>query len=342
MVEQWRARFAGLHTRAIDLGLERMGTVLDALPIPKITGHIHVAGTNGKGGLVRTLEQAFLDAGRPVATYTSPFLWRFEENIRLNGQPINSETCAAYFAQVWDARGETPLTWFEADTLVAFLAIAAHGGQAILECGMGGGSDASALCGQPTAAALTNVGGDHAEFLGHDLQAVTAEKAAIAKGAPLFVPHDFAYDLKHVTDVRRTQLPLAQAVLQHLSLPAPTTPIVQIGRWQRRGDTIFDVGHNAHAAHYLAGKLAVEPGPYLIELGMLRRKDPRAFLTAFAPLKPYVRGVDLGDEGHEPTQIEAIARDLGLTIFAGQPFGTRFVTGSHQTVALYGQDQLNQ
>ena len=41
------------------------------------------------------------------------------------------------------------LTWFEADTAVAFLALADHhihhGGLTILECGMGGASDATAL-----------------------------------------------------------------------------------------------------------------------------------------------------------------------------------------------------
>ena len=342
MVSVWRARFAELHDKGIDLGLERMGKVLDALPIEKLKGHIHVAGTNGKGGVVRTLEQGFLDAGERIATYTSPFLWRFEENIRLNGKPIDSKTCAAYFAQVWDARGQTPLTWFEADTLVAFLAMADHGGQAIVECGMGGGRDATALCGTPIAAVLTNVGGDHAEFLGDDPQLVTQEKAAMAKGAPLFVPHNFAYDLSFVEDLRRTKEPLAEAVLSHMGLPLPTTPIVQTGRWQRVGDSIFDVGHNAHAARYLAAKLAQEPGPYLLEIGMLRRKDARAFLEAFVPLNPYIQAVDLGDEGHPFAYLENLAKDLGLTLFTGQSYGTRLVTGSHQTVALYGQDQLDQ
>ena len=83
-----------------------MAQVLAALGHPgkHIQNHIHVAGTNGKGGVVRALEQALLQAGKRVCTYTSPYLWHFEENIRLNGHPIHSATCASLFARVWAAR----------------------------------------------------------------------------------------------------------------------------------------------------------------------------------------------------------------------------------------------
>ena len=100
------------------------------------------------------------------------------------------------------------------------------------------------------------MGGDHAEFLGHDLQAVTVEKAGIAKGAPLFVSQGFSFDLgfvDHVCPVAcrpdHPNLDLAAAVLalMALAVPALQTPPIQPGRWQRLGHTIYDVGHNAHA-----------------------------------------------------------------------------------------------
>lgn len=304
---------------------------------------IHVAGTNGKGGVIAALEAALMAAGLKVQSYRSPYLFEFEENIRHQGKPINPDRCAALFAHVWEVCGHIPLTWFEADTLVALLAFADAAPLTLIECGMGGASDATALVPKPMAAVLTNVGGDHVEFLGSDLQAVAVEKAGIAKGAPLYVPENFDFDVGPVLKVplagTHPSLALANAVLKsHFSdVPALHAMPPQLGRWMRLpGDpaTLYDVGHNAHAAAFLAARLTAEcPGPYVLSLGMLQRKDPAAFLAAFAHLSPLVHPVDLGPDGHAPAAIAALAQSLGLNLWQGEAYGTRLITGSHQTVA---------
>ena len=341
----WRTRFAGLSPGPINLGLERMRKALDLLGHPEaaLQNIIHISGTNGKGSTVATLEAAFVQAGLRVQSYSSPFLWHFEENVRLDQLPIAADDCASHFARLWNSCANIPLTWFEADTLVALLAFAEWGADVtVIECGLGGASDATAVVPKPRAAIVTNIGRDHAELLGDDLAQVAWEKSAIAKGAPLYVPDDFAFEVGLCKRVpirdRHPSLALAQAVLvdhfPQVALPnqVPTLP----GRWYRDPHdacSIYDVGHNAHAAAFLAQRLAREPGPYRLDLGMLRRKNLCAFLEAFVHLDPWVQPIDLGPEGHSPTQLTQIARNLGLSVWMGEIYRTRLITGSHQTVA---------
>ena len=341
----WRTRFAGLNPRPIDLGLGRMRQALERLGHPEagLQNILHISGTNGKGSTVATLEAAFVQAGIRVQSYSSPFLWQFEENIRLDRQAIPADQCATHFAHLWEVCSDIQLTWFEADTLVALLAFADWEAEVtVLECGMGGASDATAVVPPPLAAILTNVGGDHAEFLGSDLAKVAVEKAGIAKGAPLYVPDDFIFEVGPVHRVptrgQHPSLSLAQAVLRdHFPDVALPTKVPEIlGRWYRDPQNpacLYDVGHNAHAAQFLAQRLAQEPGPYRLDLGMLLRKDPRAFLDPFVELNPWVHPIDLGEEGHGVEALTQIAQDLGLHVWSHEPYQTRLVTGSHQTVA---------
>ncbi len=340
-----RARFANLNPRPIDLGLARMAAALDRLGHPEraLRGLIHIAGTNGKGGAVAALEAAARAANWRVQSYTSPFLWDFTENIRLNGAPIDDQACARLFNHVWHACQDIPLTWFEADTLVALLQFAQwDAGLSLIECGMGGASDATAVVPTPVAAILTNVGGDHAEFLGADLAKVADEKAGIAKGAPLYVPADFAFAVGPVRRVavgrEHPSLALANAVLAaHFPGLAPLAAMpAQLGRWMPdpvQPGLIYDVGHNAHAAQFLARRLAAFPPPYRLGLGMLRRKDPKAFLGAFVGLPLFVDPLDLGAEGYDPDHLAAISRSLGFDLYTGQDVGCHLITGSHQSVA---------
>jgi dihydrofolate synthase/folylpolyglutamate synthase len=70
---QWLARIQQLHPQEIDLGLGRVKTVADRLlinkPAPVV---ITVAGTNGKGSNVATLDAIFRAEGLRVGSYTSP------------------------------------------------------------------------------------------------------------------------------------------------------------------------------------------------------------------------------------------------------------------------------
>jgi len=106
--------------REIDLGLERVATVLARLKLtrPGFT-LITVAGTNGKGSSVAMLEAILLAAGYRVGSYTSPHLLRYNERIKLDGQPVNDAMLCESFERIDQARADVRLTYFEFGTLAA-------------------------------------------------------------------------------------------------------------------------------------------------------------------------------------------------------------------------------
>ncbi len=78
-------RLLGLHPKLIDLTLDRMWRILDALGHPErgLPPVIHVAGTNGKGSTIAFMRAILEAAGLRVHVYTSPHLVRFNERFRL-------------------------------------------------------------------------------------------------------------------------------------------------------------------------------------------------------------------------------------------------------------------
>src|SRR5438445_7068418 len=79
------ARLTALHPKLIDLSLDRMWRILDALGHPerRLPPAIHVAGTNGKGSTIAFMRAILEAAGLRVHVYTSPHLVRFNERFRL-------------------------------------------------------------------------------------------------------------------------------------------------------------------------------------------------------------------------------------------------------------------
>ncbi|MGB3455364.1 MAG: folylpolyglutamate synthase/dihydrofolate synthase family protein [Litorimonas sp.] len=177
-----------LHPRKIDLGLDRIETVLESLgrPQDRMPPSIHVAGTNGKGSTVALLRAMLEASGARVHVYTSPHLVRFNERIVVAGEEIADAKLINVLRRVRTANGDAPLSFFEATTAAAFLAFAeAEADYAIIEVGLGGRYDATNVF-TPTLTAITPVDFDHAEFLGRELAGIAREKAGIVKsGVPV-------------------------------------------------------------------------------------------------------------------------------------------------------------
>ena len=184
------ARLAGLHPKSIDLALDRVLRLLDSLgrPHERLPPVVHVAGTNGKGSVVAMLRACLEAAGRRVHAYTSPHLVRFNERIVVCGREIDDDALAALVDEVEAANGGAPITFFEIATALAMVAFARTPADVtILETGLGGRLDATNVV-RPAVAALTPVGLDHQAWLGPDVAAIAAEKAAILKpGVPAVV-----------------------------------------------------------------------------------------------------------------------------------------------------------
>src|SRR5260370_2521049 len=115
-------RLLELHPKRIDLTLERMWRILEALGQPqlRLPPVIHVAGTNGKGSTVAFLRAILEAAGQRVHTYTSPHLVRFNERFRLGGELVSDAELPAALEECEHANAGEPITLFEITTAAGF------------------------------------------------------------------------------------------------------------------------------------------------------------------------------------------------------------------------------
>ncbi len=93
-LQTWLDYWTSVHVTAIDLGLERVLPVAEALEIlkPNLQNNakiITVAGTNGKGSTTTTIASILKASGYNVGLYQSPHIFQFNERVRLNGQPVD-------------------------------------------------------------------------------------------------------------------------------------------------------------------------------------------------------------------------------------------------------------
>jgi dihydrofolate synthase / folylpolyglutamate synthase len=170
--------------RKIDLGLARVRQALDHLGRPQdhVPPVLHVAGTNGKGSTVAFLRAMIEGAGKTAHAYTSPHLVTIHERWRVAGQLIEEADLLALAQQVQALSADIPVTVFEAETLVAFLAFArTHADFTLLEVGLGGRLDATNVIDKPAMTIITPIDIDHAEMLGNTLALIATEKAGILK-----------------------------------------------------------------------------------------------------------------------------------------------------------------
>ncbi|MCH2095249.1 MAG: bifunctional folylpolyglutamate synthase/dihydrofolate synthase [Rhodobacteraceae bacterium] len=190
-------RMMELHPKVMDLTLDRVWRLLDALGNPQnaLPPVIHVAGTNGKGSTQAMIRAGLEGMGKRVHAYTSPHLARFHERIRLAGDLITEEALTAALDECYSANGDAAITYFEITTCAALLAFArAPADYTLLEVGLGGRLDATNVIDTPALTVITPVSLDHQQFLGTTLQEIAGEKAGIIKpGVPCVVgPQDDA------------------------------------------------------------------------------------------------------------------------------------------------------
>ena len=187
-LNDWLNWQESLNPKEIELGLERVYAV------SKQAGHtstfncplITVAGTNGKGSVVAMLEAMVMSAGLKVCSYTSPHLFKYNERIKINSQPVSDDELCAAFERLDQARGEYPLTYFEFGTLAAIdLFYKQQPDLVILEVGLGGRLDAVNIM-DADISILTSVAIDHTDWLGDDREAIGFEKAGVFRsGKPV-------------------------------------------------------------------------------------------------------------------------------------------------------------
>ncbi|MDQ2090918.1 bifunctional folylpolyglutamate synthase/dihydrofolate synthase [Marimonas arenosa] len=177
-------RMMALHPKIIDLTLDRVWRLLEALGNPQhdLPPVIHIAGTNGKGSTLAMIRAGLEGAGQRVHAYTSPHLARFHERIRLAGELIAEDYLTQVLDECYAANGGDEITYFEITTVAALLAMArTPADYTLLEVGLGGRLDATNVIARPALTVITPVSFDHPQFLGNTVAEIAGEKAGILK-----------------------------------------------------------------------------------------------------------------------------------------------------------------
>ena len=202
------ARMMALHPKIIDLTLDRVWRLLDALDNPQnaLPPVIHIAGTNGKGSTQAMIRAGLEAAGNTVHAYTSPHLARFHERIRLAGDLISEAHLTEILDECYAKNDGGNITYFEITTCAGLLAFARTlADYTLLEVGLGGRLDATNVIDQPELTIITPISIDHEQFLGNTLTKIAGEKAGIIKrGVPCVVgpQPDEAMDVIEATAAR--------------------------------------------------------------------------------------------------------------------------------------------
>lgn len=179
----------GTHKFGWKLGLKNITALLDLMGNPhKKLKYIHVAGTNGKGSTVALISSILIESGYKTGMYTSPYLEKFIERMRINGCEIAEDELAkitAFVREKVEKMVEIGLnhpTEFEIVTAIAFQYYYENRCDfVVLEVGLGGRFDSTNVIDTPLAAIITTINYDHMQHLGSTLPEIAYEKAGIIK-----------------------------------------------------------------------------------------------------------------------------------------------------------------
>ncbi len=309
----------------IKLGLEGAQRLLkEFLAYPAHgTRIIHVAGTNGKGSTCAMIDSIARACGWRSGLFTSPHLIDFRERIKVSGQEIPEETCAAMLTELREIcdRFDTHPTFFEITVALAMRWFRERECELIvLETGMGGRLDATTAV-PADVCVITPIGLDHMQWLGDTLEAIAAEKAGIfvpgkpaisapQEAAARFVlekeanetrtPLEFitepllGYPMALVGEHQKWNAALAVSAMHRAGLPLNSdsvryglTHVSWPGRFERiRADVVLDGAHNPHAAKVLSDtwKTQFPATKASLVFSAVAAKDISGVLEILAPL----------------------------------------------------------
>ncbi|WP_022902380.1 folylpolyglutamate synthase/dihydrofolate synthase family protein [Curtobacterium sp. B8] len=290
---------------------------------------IHVTGTNGKTSTARMTESIVRAHGLRTGLMTSPHLVSIRERIVIDGEPIAADR----FVENWDdiapilemtdqelsAKGELPLTFFEALTVLALACFAeAPVDVAVIEVGMGGEWDSTNVV-QSQVAVFTPIAMDHAKQLGNTVAEIARTKSGIIKPSSAVVSSaqtpDALAELERAAELTESTLSVEGTGFRVTSdTPAVGGQLVSVQGLAGTYDDLFVPLFGAHQAHNAAVAIAaVESflgrGSQALDEDVL--SEGLAAATSPGRLQPIAQDpVVVVDAAHNPHGARALAEAL--------------------------------
>ena len=308
-LDDWLSYQESLHSVEIDLGLDRVRQVYQALFPNGVDFQVAtVAGTNGKGSTGTFIRNILVQAGHQVGQFSSPHIHHYNERFSINGVEATDDQIVQAFEAIEAARGNTSLTYFEFSTLAALLIFTqTKVDVAVLEVGLGGRLDSVNVV-DADVCAITNIAIDHTDYLGDTREQIGREKAGIMRantpcvcadmdppnsiqaqadllGANLeFITQPYLGEINLPGEHQRYNAALGRRVAQLIDPKVTNTQIEQgivsaqiLGRFESiqldDKTLIFDVAHNEAAVGALSQALKQDPQPTLAIFAALKDKN---------------------------------------------------------------------
>lgn len=338
-IEAWLSSFVRADAPRGDRARRSAAALFAALGDPQDRVRaVHVVGTAGKGTVARLIADVLRRRGDTVGLHLSPHVHDIRERFTVADDLPEWRAVGDAAAEVKAAIAtldERP-TFFAVTAAMAFvLARRADTDWLVVEAGIGGRVDATnTFARADVVTAVTAIGLDHTDVLGHTIEAIAAEKAAVLAGRQIGVlgpqPSDAAADVvrtravedgvrlievSETGDWRRDAEATAAAVVSQLVDDAPAPRFVdQPGRYEQlrcEGVTwIFDGAHNPMKLDALATSLATEPRPRVGIVALGAGKALAESVAAIAPVLDRVVTVDFGPTGDAPGPRSRPAADV--------------------------------
>ena len=264
-------------------GLSRINKLLEKMGNPQNEYKIiHIAGTNGKGTVAKTINNALIKNGKRVGLFTSPWVIDYREQIQINNAFIPENDFAKYVEKY----GDNDCSEFEFLCAIMFKYFADEGVDfAVVECGMGAKDDATNVESE-NLSVITSISLDHTDFLGATLEEIAENKSGILRKNCdcVLYSNDFA-DIfrdkckKLIIPCESGNLGVVNAALECLGLPPEKSFAKLPARQERKDGMLLDGGHNVAAAKMLSPIINDE----VAIIGMMRDKDIEGYLGIIAP-----------------------------------------------------------
>ena len=165
--------------------LNRFAVLMDKLGNPQeYLKFVHVAGTNGKGSTVRMLASSLIKAGYRTGEFTSPFIYRYNDRMKINGIEIPDEELLRIIRMLRPILDSdlSGYSQFEITNAIAFIWFAEHKCDVVvLETGVGGLYDSTNIIRENVCSVITSISYDHTAILGNTIEEIAFQKAGIIK-----------------------------------------------------------------------------------------------------------------------------------------------------------------
>ena len=300
------------------LGLSRTRELLHMLGDPQDKlKFVHIGGTNGKGSTAEMFSRIFIDAGLKTGCFTSPFIIRYNDRIRVDGKDIPDSDLSRIAEKVRTVVDESPdrmdLSQFEITQAIAFLYFAQQKCDiVVLETGLGGLLDCTNIITTPLLTVIATIDLDHTAILGDTIAQIAAQKAGIIKpNVPCVLSANNPRDAVNVV----TQA----AEKNHSALVIPDIESVLVKRLDCFGAG-FDYKGKSYTlsmggAHQITNALSVIEGCELLKqtLALTDESITRGIAQAVLPARVEIlctSPLTILDGAHNPDGLSALAKVL--------------------------------